>query len=58
MEASASSYGRNASIALCALRNLEDATSFIAEVIFSVPRTEAIRSFTSLRDDIHQPQYP
>lgn len=39
-------------MARCAFRNLEDATSFIAEVIFSVLRTDAIRSFTSLREDI------
>ena len=54
MEASASSYGRNASIALCALRNLEDATSFIAEVIFSVLLTEAILPFISFKEAIIQ----
>ena len=33
--------------------SFDEATSFIAEVIFSVLRTEAIRSFTSLSEDIY-----
>ena len=36
----------------CALRSLDEATSFIAEVIFSVLRTEAILSFISLSEAI------
>ena len=44
------SYGRIPSIAFCALRSFAEATSFIAEVIFSVLRTELIRSLTSRRD--------
>ena len=41
------------SIYFCALRSLEEATSFIAEVIFRVLRTEEILSFISLRDAIY-----
>lgn len=44
---SASVYGRMPSAACCAFRNLADDTSFIAEVIFSVLRTDAIWSFIS-----------
>ena len=39
-------------MAFWALRSLDEATSFIAEVIFSVLRTEAILSFVSLNEAI------
>ena len=39
---SASVYGRMPSAACCALRSFAEATSFIAEVIFSVLRTDAM----------------
>lgn len=39
-------------MAFCALRNFEDATSFIAEVIFNVPFIELILRFISLSDAI------
>ena len=52
IESSSCSYGRRDSMVRCALRSFAEATSFIAEVIFSVPRTEPILSFISLRDDI------
>ena len=41
-------YGRIASIASCARLNFDDDTSFIADVIFSVLRTDPIRLFISL----------
>ena len=40
-------------MAFWALRNFEDATNFIAVVIFSVPFTELILSFVSLSDAIY-----
>lgn len=39
-------------MAFWALRSFEDATSFIAEVIFSVDLTDPILSFVSLNDAI------
>jgi hypothetical protein len=42
MPANASVYGLTPSAACCAFLNLADATSFIAEVIFSVLRTDAM----------------
>ena len=39
-------------MAFCALRSFAEATSFIAEVIFSVLRTDPIRSFISRSDAI------
>ena len=39
-------------MAFCALRSFEEATSFIAEVIFSVDLTDPILSFVSLNDAI------
>ena len=40
-------------MAFCALRSFEEATNFIAVVIFKVPLTELILSFVSLSDPIY-----
>ncbi len=47
ISASVRSYGRIPSMAFCALRSFAEATSFIAEVIFSVLRTDPILSLVS-----------
>ena len=47
MRCSCRSYGRMFSMAVCAFRSLAEDTSFIAEVIFSVFFTDAIRPFIS-----------
>ena len=47
MALSRSWYGLMASIAACALRSFAEDTSFIAEVIFSVLCTDAMRPFIS-----------
>ena len=47
MACNCSSYGRMFSMAFCALRSLADDTSFMADVILSVFRTDAIRPFIS-----------
>ena len=39
-------------MALCAFLNLEEATSFMADVIFSVDFTDPMRSFISRKDAI------
>ena len=52
------SYGSIFPIACCALRSFAEATSFIAEVIFSVLPTEAILPFISLREAIRHVIWP
>jgi hypothetical protein len=49
MPANASVYGLTPSAVCCAFRNLAEDTNFIAEVIFSVFRTEFIRPLVSFR---------
>ena len=55
ISASVCSYGRKSSMARCALRSFAEATSFIAEVIFSVLRTDPILSLISLKEAMTRP---